>query len=71
MEYIEDWVSEEGLYRVPGSHLQVQRLKALFNSGLDLDLREISTSELDPHSVTGVFKLWLRECKSDARESAQ
>lgn len=63
LEYVETWVSEEGLYRVSGSHHQVQQLKTLFDAGCDLDLRNISTAELDPHSVTGLFKLWLRECK--------
>lgn len=62
LEYIEEHVDEEGLYRVSGSHLQVQQLKLLFDAGLQLDLRSLGTSDLDPHSVTGVLKLWLRQC---------
>jgi hypothetical protein len=53
--------TEEGLFRVPGSNQQVQQLKMLFDAGLDVDLRSKNTSDLDPHSVASLFKLWLRE----------
>ncbi|KAL8281214.1 hypothetical protein RQP46_006248 [Phenoliferia psychrophenolica] len=49
-EYLEEWgKKEEGIYRVPGSSYQIAQLRALFDAGMDLDLREIHPGDLDPH----------------------
>ncbi|KAM0756250.1 hypothetical protein T439DRAFT_320948 [Meredithblackwellia eburnea MCA 4105] len=62
LQYLEEWgKKEEGIYRVPGSSYQIAQLRALFDAGLDLDLREIHPGDLDPHAVASFFKSWLRE----------
>ncbi|KAK4695991.1 hypothetical protein P7C70_g8451, partial [Phenoliferia sp. Uapishka_3] len=50
LQYLEHWgKTEEGIYRVPGSSYQIAQLRALFDAGMDLDLREIHPGDLDPH----------------------
>ncbi|ORY77248.1 hypothetical protein BCR35DRAFT_353210 [Leucosporidium creatinivorum] len=62
LQYLEEWGrTEEGVYRVPGRSNLVTQLRALFTSGIDLDLREIHPGDLDPHAVASLFKSWLRE----------
>lgn len=54
--------TEVGLYRVGGGSQLVAQIRALFDSGLDVDLRTISPQDgLDPHAVATAFKAWLRE----------
>ena len=47
----------EGIFRLSGSSTQIDKLKAEFNNGVQVDLKGIA----DPHTVTGVLKLWFRE----------
>ena len=47
--------------RVPGRSNLVSQLRALFDAGIDPDLREIHPGDLDPHAVASLFKSWLRE----------
>ena len=62
IEYLDEWGTREiGIYRIPGSNHQVTQLRQLFDTGLDVDLRRLQPSELDPHSVASIFKCWLRE----------
>ncbi|KAG0267080.1 hypothetical protein BG011_009152 [Mortierella polycephala] len=53
-------VDEVGLYRVPGSHANVQRLKKLFDTGKDHDL--LAMKGTDPNDIATLLKLYLREC---------
>lgn len=46
---------------VPGRSNLVSQLRALFDAGIDPDLREIHPGDLDPHAVASLFKCWLRE----------
>lgn len=56
--------TEEGLYRIPGSTLQISNLRQIFDAGQDLDLiSKLDTRVLEPSAVASCFKLWLRECK--------
>ncbi|KAF9359100.1 Rho GTPase-activating protein 22 [Mortierella sp. NVP85] len=52
-------VDEVGLYRVPGSHANVQKLKQMFDTGKDYDLLTIGT--FDPNDIATLLKLYLRE----------
>ncbi|GJJ76680.1 hypothetical protein EMPS_09039 [Entomortierella parvispora] len=52
-------VDEVGLYRVPGSHANVQRLKRVFDSGRDFDL--LAADGIDPNDIATLLKLYLRE----------
>jgi hypothetical protein len=47
----------EGIFRLSGSSAQIDKLKSEFNSGTLIDLKTVS----DPHTVSGVLKLWFRE----------
>lgn len=47
----------EGIFRLSGSQTQIDKLKAEFNAGVQVDLRSIA----DPHTVTGLLKLYFRE----------
>lgn len=47
----------EGVFRLSGSQTQIDKLRAEFNSGVMVDLRTIA----DPHTVTGLLKLYFRE----------
>ena len=65
LDYLNEYgKTEEGLYRIPGSTLQIANLKTIFDSGADLDLlSRLSTRDLEPSAVASCFKLWLRECE--------
>ncbi|KAF9419686.1 hypothetical protein BGZ94_009338 [Podila epigama] len=52
-------VHEVGLYRVPGSHASVQKLKKMFDSGKDYDL--LAMDSIDPNDIATLLKLYLRE----------
>lgn len=45
---------------VPGSSHQIAQLRALFDSGEDIDLREIHPGDLDPHGKTRYFSYIIR-----------
>jgi len=47
----------EGLFRVSGNLRKIQDYRERFDRGENLTFPD----EEDPHTVTGVFKLWLRE----------
>jgi SLIT-ROBO Rho GTPase activating protein len=53
-------LDEEGLFRVPGSTVEVQALKDAFAKGVD-PLSPAPTPHPDPAAVAGVLKLYLRE----------
>ncbi|KAF9386487.1 hypothetical protein CPB97_003661 [Podila verticillata] len=52
-------VDEVGLYRVPGSHASVQKLKKMFDSGKDYNL--LVMDGIDPNDIATLLKLYLRE----------
>ncbi|KAG0363698.1 hypothetical protein BG005_008066 [Podila minutissima] len=52
-------VDEVGLYRVPGSHASVQKLKKMFDSGKDFNL--LAMDGVDPNDIATLLKLYLRE----------
>ncbi|XP_060065346.1 rho GTPase-activating protein 17-like isoform X4 [Ylistrum balloti] len=54
---LETGVEEEGLFRIAGMASRVKKLKKSFDAGV-IDMEEYS---LDPHSVAGVLKQYLRE----------
>lgn len=54
---LETGVDEEGLFRIAGMASRVKKLKKSFDAGV-IDMEEYS---LDPHSVAGVLKQYLRE----------
>ncbi|KAI1320282.1 hypothetical protein EDD11_001497 [Mortierella claussenii] len=59
-EYLEvKGVDEVGLYRVPGSHANVQKLKKNFDSGKDYNL--LAMEGIDPNDIATLLKLYLRE----------
>ncbi|KAI8363499.1 Rho GTPase activation protein [Mortierella sp. GBAus27b] len=59
-EYLEAKGADEvGLYRVPGSHANVQKLKKMFDTGKDHNL--LATEGLDPNDIATLLKLYLRE----------
>lgn len=47
----------EGIFRLSGSQVQIDRYRDQFNSGVQVDL----TSEPDHHTVSGLLKLFFRE----------
>jgi hypothetical protein len=47
----------EGVFRLSGSQNLIDKLKAEFNAGKQVDLSTVA----DPHTVTGVLKLYFRE----------
>ncbi|KAF8959196.1 hypothetical protein BGZ46_001815 [Entomortierella lignicola] len=60
VEYLEvKGVDEVGLYRVPGSHASVQKLKKMFDTGKDLNL--LTMDAIDPNDIATLLKLYLRE----------
>lgn len=62
LQYLDTWsATEVGIYRVGGGSQLVAQIRALFDSGLDVDLRDIPPQHLDPHAVASCFKQWLRE----------
>lgn len=54
-------VQEEGLFRVNGRSLHISTLRAEFDSGADFDMTECGPADLDPHSVSSLFKAFIRE----------
>ncbi|KAG0213954.1 hypothetical protein BGX28_003132 [Mortierella sp. GBA30] len=59
-EYLEvKGVDEVGLYRVPGSHASVQKLKKMFDTGKDHNL--LAMEGIDPNDIATLLKLYLRE----------
>ncbi|KAF8930443.1 hypothetical protein BGZ52_001098 [Haplosporangium bisporale] len=61
-------VQEVGLYRVPGSHASVQRLKRMFDTGQDYDL--LAMDAIDPNDIATLLKLYLRELPNPLLPSA-
>ncbi|KAJ3119236.1 hypothetical protein HK098_005667 [Nowakowskiella sp. JEL0407] len=58
--YIESSALEEvGLYRVSGSKLTIDQLKSIFDQNGDCD--DFESRVDDPHSITSLLKLYLRE----------
>ncbi|KAG0369942.1 hypothetical protein BC939DRAFT_457268 [Gamsiella multidivaricata] len=55
-------VDEVGLYRVPGSHANVQKLKRMFDTGKDYNL--LTMDGIDPNDIATLLKLYLRELPS-------
>lgn len=55
--FLLECVTEEGLFRVPGSASEVRRLKMGFDTGL----ADLCDRVSDPHAVAGTLKLYLRE----------
>jgi len=47
----------EGIFRLSGSNAQIKELKRSFDAGEEVDLEEVE----DPHVVSGILKLFLRE----------
>ncbi|KAJ3178284.1 hypothetical protein HK101_010147 [Irineochytrium annulatum] len=57
-------MNEVGIYRVGGSTTEINKLKAQFNTGMDVDLfqRDAETgTETDSNAVCSVIKAFLRE----------
>eukprot|EP00761_Pharyngomonas_kirbyi_P003604 gb/GECH01003608.1/.p1 GENE.gb/GECH01003608.1/~~gb/GECH01003608.1/.p1 ORF type:complete len:753 (+),score=183.31 gb/GECH01003608.1/:1-2259(+) len=50
----------EGIFRIPGNMSEIQKLKIFFDNGDNVDL----SSFKNPHIVSGVLKLYLRELPS-------
>ncbi|KAF9980053.1 hypothetical protein BGZ65_005622, partial [Modicella reniformis] len=61
-------VDEVGLYRVPGSHANVQKLKQMFDTGKDYDL--FTMDAIDPNDIATLLKLYLRELPSPLMPAA-
>lgn len=58
IKIIEDkYLDTEGIFRLSGSQTRIDKLKSEFNSGVQVDLSTIA----DPHTVTGILKLYFRE----------
>ncbi|KAK4519235.1 CTD phosphatase Fcp1 [Mucor velutinosus] len=59
IEYLDHvGIHEVGLYRIPGSTITVNKLRAVFNDGSDIDF---DTTQPDPHAVGTLLKMYLRE----------
>ncbi|GAN09312.1 hypothetical protein MAM1_0258d08837 [Mucor ambiguus] len=59
IEYLDHvGIYEVGLYRIPGSTITVNKLRAVFNDGSDIDF---DTTQPDPHAVGTLLKMYLRE----------
>ncbi|KAL1411630.1 hypothetical protein Q8F55_002594 [Vanrija albida] len=52
---------EEGIFRISGRSSHLARLRREFDGGADLDLSLCDPGDLDPHSVAGIFKSFIRE----------
>jgi RalA-binding protein 1 len=57
VEFLRSWLSEEGIFRLSGSQSRILYWKKRFDLGDDPPLH----SEGDPHVVSGLLKLYLRE----------
>ncbi|KAF9156707.1 hypothetical protein BG015_002502 [Linnemannia schmuckeri] len=55
-------VDEVGLYRIPGSHANVQKLKRMFDTGKDYNL--LTMDAIDANDIATLLKLYLRELPS-------
>ncbi|KAI8099145.1 uncharacterized protein BX664DRAFT_320502 [Halteromyces radiatus] len=62
IEYLDakNAILEEGLYRLSGSNVVLQKLKKRFNEEGDIALLQ-SKEEYDVHAIAGLLKMWLRE----------
>jgi len=49
-------MTEEGIFRIPGTHSKIQKIRKLLQDGKRVDLNEI-----DILTVASILKLWLRE----------
>ncbi|KAI7899360.1 Rho GTPase activation protein [Cokeromyces recurvatus] len=59
IEYLNDvGVHEVGIYRIPGSTTTVNKLRAIFNDGSDVDFY---ITKPDTHAVGTLLKMYLRE----------
>ncbi|KAI8391407.1 Rho GTPase activation protein [Radiomyces spectabilis] len=59
IDYLDTYgIHEVGIYRIPGSITTVNRLKAIFDDGSDIDF---NVSQPDPHAVGTLLKMYLRE----------
>ncbi|KAI9251535.1 Rho GTPase activation protein [Phascolomyces articulosus] len=59
LDYLDiNGVNEVGLYRIPGSLTAVNKLRAVFDAGRDVDLKLL---EPEPHVVGTLLKMYLRE----------
>lgn len=47
----------EGIFRLSGSQVQIEKYRNEFNCGVLVDL----SNEVDPHTIAGVLKLYFRE----------
>ena len=56
----EDGMKEEGIFRVPGSSLQIDELKEAFESGRD-PLANGVPSHIHPSAIAGLLKLFFRQ----------
>ncbi|KAF8332062.1 uncharacterized protein EI90DRAFT_3016158 [Cantharellus anzutake] len=62
IQHLELWgIEEEGLFRITGRSTHANRLRNEFDAGADYDLRNAAPGDLDPHSVSSVFKAYFRE----------
>lgn len=58
IEYIDRCaLNVEGIFRLSGSQVQIDKYREQFNSGIMVDL----SNEIDPHTVSGLLKLYFRE----------
>ncbi|KAI9314737.1 Rho GTPase activation protein [Dichotomocladium elegans] len=59
IDYLDEYgVGEVGIYRITGSMTAIQKLRASFDAGWDLDFEAIQP---DPHVVSALLKTYLRE----------
>jgi len=56
-EYLEQRLNCVGLFRIPGSTIDVQNIFQTFENPITVNL----DNEENPHNVAGAFKCWLRE----------
>ncbi|KAG8897168.1 hypothetical protein FRB99_008389 [Tulasnella sp. 403] len=62
IEHLTHWgLEEEGLFRITGRATHVAKIRGEFDVGADYILKEAHPSDLDPHSVSSIFKAYLRE----------
>jgi len=58
IQYIDERaLHTEGIFRLSGSQALIDKYKALYNKGVDMDISQ----EPDPHTVAGLLKLYFRE----------
>lgn len=51
-------VTVEGIFRLAGSTLSIQKIRRMYESGERVDLKEVCDS---PHSAASLLKQYLRE----------